>query len=223
MLSTAILSSTHFNLSMAFLAPFCRGLDLTSLVGIIYILFVGIEKCGVRTLVGERRHDRNDHIIITLDNGPNPIDVISSSTRHGTISARCKRELAGVLQKGFNTLGSSSDQKCTPPKYLTTACRAEPLWRGQFAVRAFTATRTRLSAHGIHTRLEATLEEHSLSTSLNTLLKGSWRIILQSYYNVPARRFTMTPHGALTDVDPNKQTFTWPFFVLFCFFVICNS
>ena len=38
---------------MAFLAPFCRGLSLTSLLGILYILFVGIEKCGVRTLVRE--------------------------------------------------------------------------------------------------------------------------------------------------------------------------
>ena len=52
-LSTAAFSSTHFNFSMAFLAPFCRGLSLTSLLGILYILFVGIEKCGVRTLVRE--------------------------------------------------------------------------------------------------------------------------------------------------------------------------
>lgn len=43
MLSTAVFSSTHFNLSKAFLAPFCRGLSVTSLVGIIYFLFVGIE------------------------------------------------------------------------------------------------------------------------------------------------------------------------------------
>ena len=43
MLSTAVFSSTHFNLSKAFLAPFCRGLCVTSLVGIIYFLFVGTE------------------------------------------------------------------------------------------------------------------------------------------------------------------------------------
>ena len=81
----------------------------------------------MRTFVGERRRDRNDRFIITLDNGPNPVDVISSSTRHGTVSARCKRKIAGALQKGFDTLGGSSDQKCTPPKYLTAARRAEPL------------------------------------------------------------------------------------------------